>query len=52
MKEQERQKKIKNEELEKYLKNKDEVWKIYQKNDNFGLKFESDCKSGDYDTIF
>ena len=51
LQEQEKQKKIKNEELEKCLKNKDEELKIYQKNDNFGLKFESDCKSGDYDII-
>ena len=51
LQEQEKQKKIKNDELEKCLKNKDEELKIYQKNDNFGLKFQSDCKSGDYDII-
>jgi hypothetical protein len=48
LQEQERQKEIKNEELEKCLKNKDEELK---KNESFGLKFESDTKSGDYDII-
>ena len=48
LQEQERQKGIKNEELEKCLKIKDEELK---KNGIFGLKFESDTKSGDYDII-
>ena len=48
LQEQERQIGIKNEELEECLKNKDEELK---KNESFGLKFESDTKSGDYDII-
>ena len=48
LQEQERKIGIKNEELEERLKNKDEELK---KNESFGLKFESDTKSGDYDII-
>ena len=51
LQEQEKTNNIKNEELEKCLKNKDEELQNLQKNDNFGLKFESDSKSGDYDII-
>ena len=51
LQEQEKQKHIKNEELEKCLKSKDEELKVFQKNESFGLKFESDNKSGDYDII-
>ena len=51
LQEQEKQKKIKNEELEKCLKNKDQELKNLHQNENFGLKFQSDCKSGDYDII-
>jgi len=44
LQEQEKQKNQKNEELEKELKN-------LHKDKNFGLKFESDNKSGDYDIV-
>ena len=46
----EKEKIRRNKELEKNLEEKDKELKSYQKN-NFGLKFESDSKSGDYDII-
>ena len=51
LQEQEKQNNLKNEELEKSLKSKDEELKVFKKNESFGLKFESDNKSGDYDII-
>ena len=46
----EKEKIRRNKELEKNLEDKDKELKSYQKN-NFGLKFESDSKTGDYDII-
>ena len=51
LQQQEIQKNIKNRELEKELKNKDEELKNFKNEKSFGLKFESDNKSGDYDIV-
>ena len=50
---EENYKKEKNEELEKNLKEKDEELKKFKNNAAFqnGIKFEADCKEGEYDII-
>lgn len=48
---QEKLKNERNEQLEKSLENKDKELKVFQNNQNFGLKFESDSKNGEYDII-
>ena len=53
LKKQEKIKNNENKELESQLKEKDKELKNIQKNipQNYGLRFQSDCKAGEYDII-